>query len=156
MLGCIFRCHRRSCLSARISVKLSIFKDPPPPQIKVRFLLSLEELMSYSGEFSSPGYPVNRRTWKMLKSSLSREASKCCRLWWWGRITEPYGCVWTTQHSDVQFLTNTQLQGFEDTLTSLNGSKWFIVLDLRCGYYKTLMSEADKKKTAFICPAGLY
>ncbi|KAL7824891.1 hypothetical protein SRHO_G00343510 [Serrasalmus rhombeus] len=44
----------------------------------------------------------------------------------------------------------------EDALTCLNGSKWFSVLDLRSGYYQVPMSEADKEKTAFICPLGFY
>ncbi|KAE8276918.1 Retrovirus-related Pol polyprotein from transposon opus Protease [Larimichthys crocea] len=44
----------------------------------------------------------------------------------------------------------------EDALTCLNGSKWFSVLDLRSGYYQVPMNEADKEKTAFICPVGFY
>ena len=39
---------------------------------------------------------------------------------------------------------------------SLSGSKWFSVLDLRSGYYQIQMSEADREKTAFICPLGFY
>lgn len=77
-----------------------------------------------------------------------------CRLWWWGRRTEPYGCVWTTGHSDVVPDQYT-VPRIEDALTSLNGIKWFSVLDLRSGNYQILMSEADKEKTAFICPAGI-
>lgn len=44
----------------------------------------------------------------------------------------------------------------EDALHSLVGSKWFSVLDLRSGYYQIPMEEADKEKTAFICPLGFY
>ncbi|XP_060799313.1 retrovirus-related Pol polyprotein from transposon opus isoform X1 [Neoarius graeffei] len=44
----------------------------------------------------------------------------------------------------------------EDALHCLSGSKWFSVLDLRSGYYQIPMSEADKEKTAFICPLGFY
>lgn len=44
----------------------------------------------------------------------------------------------------------------EDALHSLSGSKWFSVLDLRSGYYQIPMSDADKEKTAFICPLGFY
>lgn len=44
----------------------------------------------------------------------------------------------------------------EDTLHCLSGSKWFTVLDLRSGYYQIPMSEAEKEKTAFICPLGFY
>lgn len=44
----------------------------------------------------------------------------------------------------------------EDALHSLSGSRWFTVLDLRSGYYQIPMSDADKEKTAFICPVGFY
>lgn len=44
----------------------------------------------------------------------------------------------------------------EDALDCLTGSKWFSVLDLRSGYYQVKMSEADKEKTAFICPLGFF
>ncbi|KAF4086823.1 hypothetical protein AMELA_G00088740 [Ameiurus melas] len=44
----------------------------------------------------------------------------------------------------------------EDALYCLSGSKWFSVLDLRSGYYQVPMGEADKEKTAFICPLGFY
>ena len=44
----------------------------------------------------------------------------------------------------------------DDVLDCLTGSKWFSVLDLRSGYYQVEMSEADKEKTAFICPLGFF
>lgn len=44
----------------------------------------------------------------------------------------------------------------EDALACLSGSKWFSVLDLRSGYYQVPMSDSDKEKTAFICPAGFF
>lgn len=44
----------------------------------------------------------------------------------------------------------------EDALHCLPGSKWFSVLDVRSGYYQIPMSEADKEKTAIICPLGFY
>ena len=44
----------------------------------------------------------------------------------------------------------------DDALDCLTGSKWFSVLDLRSGYYQIAMAEADKEKTAFICPLGFY
>ena len=44
----------------------------------------------------------------------------------------------------------------DDALTSLTGSRWFSVLDLRSGYYQLAMAEEDKEKTAFICPLGFY
>lgn len=44
----------------------------------------------------------------------------------------------------------------EDALDCLTGSQWFSVLDLRSGYYQVAMADADKEKTAFICPLGFY
>ncbi len=45
---------------------------------------------------------------------------------------------------------------FDDAWDCLVGSQWFSVLDLRSGYYQIAMAEADKDKTAFICPLGFY
>lgn len=44
----------------------------------------------------------------------------------------------------------------EDALDCLSGSCWFSVIDLRSGYYQIAMNEADKEKTAFICPLGFF
>ena len=43
-----------------------------------------------------------------------------------------------------------------DALDSLNGSRWFTVIDLRSGYYQIKMANEDKEKTAFICPLGFF
>ena len=44
----------------------------------------------------------------------------------------------------------------QEALDCLNGCSWFSVLDLKSGFYQIPMKEADKEKTAFICPAGFY
>lgn len=45
----------------------------------------------------------------------------------------------------------------KDALACRSKSKWFSVLDLRrSGYYQVPMHDADKEKTAFICPVGFY
>lgn len=44
----------------------------------------------------------------------------------------------------------------EEVFSVLTGSKWFSVLDLKSGYYQIEMEEADKEKTAFVCPLGFY
>lgn len=48
------------------------------------------------------------------------------------------------------------LPNLEDTFMALTGSKWFSVLDLKSGYYQIEVEEADKPKTAFVCPFGFY
>ncbi len=48
------------------------------------------------------------------------------------------------------------LPNFEETFATLNGSKWFTVLDLKSGYYQIEVEEADKAKTAFVCPLGFW
>lgn len=48
------------------------------------------------------------------------------------------------------------LPNLEEVFSVLTGSKWFSVLDLKSGYYQIEMEEADKEKTAFVCPLGFY
>lgn len=44
----------------------------------------------------------------------------------------------------------------EESFSTLAGSKWFSVMDLKAGYYQIEMNESDKPKTAFCCPFGFY
>uniref|UniRef100_A0A3B3BNF8 Gypsy retrotransposon integrase-like protein 1 n=1 Tax=Oryzias melastigma TaxID=30732 RepID=A0A3B3BNF8_ORYME len=48
------------------------------------------------------------------------------------------------------------LPKLEESFSALSGSKWFSVLDLKSGYYQIEMEEADKEKTAFVCPLGFW
>lgn len=48
------------------------------------------------------------------------------------------------------------LPNLEETFSALTGSKWFSVLDLKSGYYQIEVDEADKPKTAFVCPLGFW
>lgn len=48
------------------------------------------------------------------------------------------------------------LPHLEEAFSALAGSKWFSVLDLKSGYYQIEMEEADKQKTAFVCPLGFW
>uniref|UniRef100_A0AAR2JKB7 Gypsy retrotransposon integrase-like protein 1 n=1 Tax=Pygocentrus nattereri TaxID=42514 RepID=A0AAR2JKB7_PYGNA len=48
------------------------------------------------------------------------------------------------------------LPNLEETFSALTGSKWFTVLDLKSGYYQIEVEEADKPKTAFVCPLGFW
>lgn len=48
------------------------------------------------------------------------------------------------------------LPNLEETFSTLTGSQWFSVLDLKSGYYQIEVDEADKPKTAFVCPIGFW
>lgn len=48
------------------------------------------------------------------------------------------------------------LPRIDDTLDSLSGSKFFSSMDLYTGYWQIEVDEADREKTAFITPEGLY
>ncbi len=48
------------------------------------------------------------------------------------------------------------LPNLEEAFSVLTGSKWFSVLDLKSGFYQIEMEEADKQKTAFVCPLGFW
>ncbi|UYV70147.1 hypothetical protein LAZ67_7001968, partial [Cordylochernes scorpioides] len=48
------------------------------------------------------------------------------------------------------------LPRIDDTLDSLKGAKFYSSMDLRSGYWQIEVDEADREKTAFITPDGLY
>ena len=48
------------------------------------------------------------------------------------------------------------LPRIEESLDALTGAKWFSTLDLASGYNQVPVAEADKHKTAFCTPFGLF
>lgn len=48
------------------------------------------------------------------------------------------------------------LRNLEESFSTLTGSKWFSVLDLKSGYYQIEMHKQDKPKIAFVTPLGFW
>ncbi|KZR96602.1 Uncharacterized protein APZ42_008970, partial [Daphnia magna] len=48
------------------------------------------------------------------------------------------------------------LPRIDDALSKLEGAALFSVVDLQSGYWQVPVAEADKPKTAFVTPDGLY
>lgn len=48
------------------------------------------------------------------------------------------------------------LPRIEESLTGLKAAKWYSTLDLASGYWQVEMDPADREKTAFTTPFGLY
>lgn len=48
------------------------------------------------------------------------------------------------------------LPRIEESLDALTGARWFSTLDLASGYNQVPVTEADRPKTAFCTPFGLF
>ena len=48
------------------------------------------------------------------------------------------------------------LPRIDDTLDTLNSARWFSTLDLASGYWQVEVDPADREKTAFTTPYGLF
>ena len=65
-------------------------------------------------------------------------------------------CVdFRTQNAVTQFETY-PLPVFEETVSTLHGSKYFSVIDCYSGFWQIKIAEEDKMKTAFSTPSGHY
>ncbi len=63
-------------------------------------------------------------------------------------------CALTTENNLHTVKYSYALPNLEESFSALTGSKWFSVMDLKSGFYQIEMEEADKQKTAFVCPLG--
>ena len=65
-------------------------------------------------------------------------------------------CVDFRKVNDVTKKDAHPLPRIDDTLDTLGGAQWFTTLDLASGYWQVEVAQADREKTAFATPDGLY
>ncbi|KRZ02829.1 Transposon Ty3-I Gag-Pol polyprotein, partial [Trichinella zimbabwensis] len=68
----------------------------------------------------------------------------------------PRFCVDFRRLNDVTIKDAHPLPRIDDTLEALSGARWFSTLDFSSGYWQIPVDEADRPKTAFSTPFGLY
>ncbi|KRY64642.1 Retrovirus-related Pol polyprotein from transposon [Trichinella pseudospiralis] len=68
----------------------------------------------------------------------------------------PRFCVDFRRLNDVTTKDAHPLPRIDDTLEALSGARWFSTLDFSSGYWQIPVEEADRPKTAFSTPFGLY
>ena len=69
--------------------------------------------------------------------------------------TTPF-CVDFRKVNDLTKKDAHPLPRIDDTLDALGRAQWFTTLDLASGYWQVESAEADREKTAFATPDGLY
>jgi hypothetical protein len=72
-----------------------------------------------------------------------------------GKPQYRYCCDFRTLNAVTQFDTY-PLPLFEKTVSTLYGSKYFMVIDCYSGFWQIKIAEEDKMKTAFSTPTGHY
>uniref|UniRef100_A0A158P4I8 RNA-directed DNA polymerase n=1 Tax=Tetranychus urticae TaxID=32264 RepID=A0A158P4I8_TETUR len=65
-------------------------------------------------------------------------------------------CVDYRKLNEITVKDKFPLPNIQDYLDSLQGMKYFSLLDLRSGYHQMAMDPLDQQKTAFVTPSGLY
>ena len=65
-------------------------------------------------------------------------------------------CVDYRKVNDVTRKDAYPLPRIDTTLDTLHGLQWFTTLDLVSGYWQVEVNEADREKTAFCTPEGLF
>ena len=65
-------------------------------------------------------------------------------------------CIDYRKLNDVTRKDAYPLRRIDATLDTLHGSQWFSTLDLLSGYWQVEVDEANRQKTAFCTPEGLF
>ena len=69
---------------------------------------------------------------------------------------QPRMCVDYRKLNKVLVQNSYPLPNIQDLLASFKGASVYSVLDLKSGYYQLPLNPADREKTAFVCPFGLF
>ncbi|GBL77329.1 Retrovirus-related Pol polyprotein from transposon 297 [Araneus ventricosus] len=65
-------------------------------------------------------------------------------------------CVDYRKLNEITIKDSYPLPRIDDTLDALNGSQWFLTLNLKSGYWQVEIQPKDKEKTAFTTGQGLW
>ncbi|KRZ65622.1 Retrovirus-related Pol polyprotein from transposon 17.6, partial [Trichinella papuae] len=100
---------------------------------------------------------------RMVTDMLSRNVIEPANSPWSAPIVivrkkdgSPRFCVDFRRLNDVTIKDAHPLPRIDDTLEALSGARWFSTLDFSSGYWQIPVDEADRPKTAFSTPFGLY
>lgn len=65
-------------------------------------------------------------------------------------------CVDYRRLNDITVKDSFPLPIIDDILSRVSNARWFSTLDFQSGYWQVRMDEADREKTAFVTPDGLW
>ncbi|GFU81145.1 retrovirus-related Pol polyprotein from transposon 297 [Trichonephila clavipes] len=105
--------------------------------------------------FTGDHAPINQRAYRVSPTErriIHEEVQKMLD----EGIVQPSESPWSSPIVLVRKKDVYPLPRIDDTLDCLKGAKFFSSMDLRSGYWQIEIDEADREKTAFITPEGLY
>ena len=75
----------------------------------------------------------------------------------WKKNSSPRACIDLRKANKQTIMDAYSLPHIDETLNSLQGSRWFTSLDLKSGYWQVKMDEESKPLTTFLVgPLGFY
>ena len=92
--------------------------------------------------------------WEIIQPLISSWTSPIVIVWKKDRLTR--FCVDYRKLNAVTQRNAYPLPRIDDTLGTISGSQWFLMLDLLSGYWQVKKAEQDRPKTAFATHNGLF